>query len=114
MTKFQIQIHPHRSPGLDTVLLLSQFEALSNERDWIQKPFVKHGFDEHAFINVMFETDYPKLFWKLLREKLDQADDFGLSMRATSIIICEGKSGWDDYLMLHHYDPGISREHLPE
>ena len=75
---------------------------------------MKCGFDEHPFMNLMFETDYPRLFWKLLSERLDQTDAFGPSMKATSIVICEGKNGLDDYLTLHHFNAGISCEHLPD
>jgi hypothetical protein len=114
MKKFLIQIEPHRSPDLDAGILLSQFEGLSNGRGWIRKRSVKHGFDKQPYIHLVFETDYPKLFWKMLREAIDQADGYGPSMRAASFVICEGKAGWDDYLMLHHYDPDTSREHLPE
>ena len=26
-------------------------------------------------------------------------------LAAAAIIVCEGEHGWDDYLLLHHFDP---------
>ena len=114
MTEFSIQIHPHRSPQLDLANLLSQFERLSTERGWIRQKSVERGFDEHAYVNVTFETDYPKLFWQLLYERFYRASAFGQFLRAASIATCEGRFGWDDYLLLHHFDTGVSCERFPE
>lgn len=114
MKKFLIQIEPHRSPDLDAGNLLSQFEGLSDEMGWVRKRSVEHGFDKQPYVHLLFETDHPKLFWEMLREKIDQPDAYGPSMRAASFVICEGKAGWNDYVMLHHYDPDISCEPLLE
>jgi hypothetical protein len=54
----------------------------------------------------MFETDHPKLLWKLLHEQLYQASAFARFMQTASIVTCEGQHGWDDYLLLHHFDAG--------
>jgi hypothetical protein len=29
----------------------------------------------------------------------------GSALRNAAIIMCEGTRGWDDYRLLHHYDP---------
>jgi hypothetical protein len=114
MTEFRIQIHLHRSPDSGLANLLSQFQHLSAEKGWIRLQSVKRGFDEHTYVNVTFETDYPKLFWQLLYEQFYQESASGQLMRAASIAICEGRRGWDDYLSLYHFDTGLSSEHFSE
>jgi hypothetical protein len=105
MTHFYIQIHPHRSPQLDLAGVRSECESLAAEKAWVRRFSWEEGYDNHAYINLMFETDYPKLLWKLLYEQLYQARSFGQLIQASSIAMCEGRHGWDDYLLLHHFDP---------
>jgi hypothetical protein len=113
MTEFLIQIHPHRSPQLDLAGLLSQCERLSTEKSWVRRFSSAKGFDEHAYVNLMFETEYPKLLWQLLYEQLYHASAFGQFMKSASIATCEGRRGWDDYLLLHHFDVGVNCDDFP-
>jgi hypothetical protein len=114
MTQFRIQIHPHRCAQLELTSVLSYCERLSTERSWVRRFSHDHGFDQHAYVNLTFETDYPKLLWQLLFEQLYHASGLGQFMRAASIVTCEGRSSWDDYLMLHHFDAGVSCDRFPE
>ena len=114
MTEFRIQIHPHRCLQLDLASVLSQCERLSTERSWVRRFSQERRFDEHAYVNLIFETDHPKLLWQLLHEQLYHANAFGQFMQATSIATCEGRRGWDDYLLLHHFDAGVSCDHFAE
>jgi hypothetical protein len=84
MTEFRIQIHPHRCPQLELASVLRQCERLSTERSWVQPFSHDHGFDQHAYVNLAFETDYPKLLWQLLFEQLYHASGLGQFMRATN------------------------------
>jgi hypothetical protein len=114
MITFCIQIQPHRCPEFDLAGVLSQCERLSTEQNWVKRLSPKHGFDEHAYVNLMFETDYPKLLWKLLYEELYRSSAVGQFMRAASIATCEGRHGWDDYLLRHHFDDGVNCDLFPE
>lgn len=106
MTQFRIQVHPHRSPQIELASLLSQCEHLAADRALVRRFSWEEGFDEHAYVNLMFETDRPKQLWMLLYAQLYQASTFGCSMQACSIAVCEGRHSWDDYLLLHHYGAG--------
>src|SRR5690242_3190909 len=103
MARFCIQVQPHRCAQSDAAELLSQCERITAERDWTRFR-AEHGFDEHAYINLWFETKYPKLLWRDLKDQLYGAGSVGELMRTASIAICEGKHGWDDRFLLHHYD----------
>src|SRR3981081_3711429 len=100
MTDFCIQIHPHRSPLLDLASLLTQCERLADDKALIRRFSSQKGFDGHAYVNLMFETDHPKLLWKLLHEQLYQTSAFARFMQTSSIATCEGQHGWGDYLLL--------------
>jgi hypothetical protein len=114
LTQFCIQIHPHRSPQLDLASLRSQCEHLTTEQALIQRFSWQEGFDDHAYVNLMFETDHPKALWKLLHQQLYQASAFGGSLQISSIATCQGRRGWNDYLLLHHFDADVSCDNFPE
>jgi hypothetical protein len=92
----------------------SRCEQLSAERGWIRRFAVEQGFDEHAYVNLTFETDHPKLLWQLLSDELYHSNSLGLLMRTASIAACEGQRGWDDFVLLHHFDPDVSCDRFPE
>jgi hypothetical protein len=114
MTELCIQIHPHRCPGRELGSALSQCRRLSTQRSWIRHFSQTDGFDQHAYVNLIFEADDVRLLWKFLSEQLYDASGLGQFMRGTSIVTCQGSSGWDDYLLLHHFDPGVICNRLLE
>ena len=65
---------------------------------------MRRGTDAgRPFVNVTFETTNARTLWKWLRENL--GDLFG-----AAIVSCQGEHGWEDYLLLHHYDPAVADE----
>ena len=59
------------------------------------------GLDRGRYVNVAFATDDLKALWSALREEM-----LGVPRLAeAAIVCCEGEHGWDDYLLLHHFDP---------
>jgi hypothetical protein len=110
MARFCIQVHPHRCPQGDVAELFSQCERLTTDKDWVRRFRAEHGFDEHAYVKLWFETEYPKLLWQGLNARLYSAGALGKLMRTASIAMCEGRHGWDDGLLLYHYDVGVSTD----
>ena len=55
-----------------------------------------HGHDRVHYFNFTFGT----------------VDLAARSMAAASMAKCEGPHGWDDYLLLHHFDPMVKRNAL--
>ena len=39
--------------------------------------------------------------------------ELGPQLASASIATCEGNRGWDDYLLLHHYDRTLDLDTLP-
>ncbi|MBI2571654.1 MAG: hypothetical protein HYV63_31985 [Candidatus Schekmanbacteria bacterium] len=58
------------------------------------------------FTNIVFYTIDIQSLWISIVESLYNDDVIGISMNESSIAVCEGEHGWDDYLLLHHFDPG--------
>ena len=113
MTDLCIQVHSHREPLLDLNSLRAQCERLANETGMVRR-FSQREFDGGAYVNLMFQTDHAKLLWNLLHEQLYQTSAFGKLLGTSSIAVCEGRFGWDDYLLLHHFDASEKCDKFPE
>jgi hypothetical protein len=114
VTQFCIQIHPHRSPELDLAGLRSQCERTVTDNALIQRFSWHKRFSDCDYVNLIFETDQPKRLWELLQQQLYQTGTFGRFLQISSIATCEGRHGWEDYLLLHHFDADERRDGFPE
>jgi hypothetical protein len=55
---------------------------------------------------VFISTNLPA-FWRSARGRMNRR-----GLRPATIVVCEGKHGWKDYLQLQHFDPGEALDHL--
>jgi hypothetical protein len=70
--------------------------------------WVNHGEDDGRYVNIGFESaDLPGL-WAAICDQL-RADP---ELARAAIVVCHGKHGWDDYLLLHHFDPAEPLDEL--
>jgi hypothetical protein len=50
---------------------------------------------------VDFEAEDAVELWMAVRAELRAVP----GLAAAAIVCCQGAQGWDDYLLLHHFDP---------
>ncbi len=101
MRCLSLHIQPDRSPQLDVAAVIKELTELTTSSDHPANVDVQEGNDNGRYINVTWSTrDYTTL-WETLQKKLEQNQQ----LSQCSIVCCEGKHGWDDYLLLHHFDP---------
>jgi hypothetical protein len=113
MTDFCIQIHPHRSSELDLDGVRARCEGLANNSQLIRRFAFVDGTDRHDYANLIFETSDVGELWTLLQQRLYCSSEFGGALAESSMAMCEGQRGWEDYLLLHHYDPAVQLDRLP-
>lgn len=53
----------------------------------------------------------PIAAWSRIRRLYD-ASEIGRRLALSTIVVCEGKHGWDDYLLLQHFDPAENLDSL--
>ena len=102
-----IQIHPSRAPGLDIDRLAQATEAIARATEGIRGFELVAGEDEGAFVNVVMASEDPLVSWQRLRPALLESPEFGVVLKAASLWLCTGEEGWDDCLLLYHYDPAV-------
>lgn len=61
---------------------------------------VQRGEDDGLYININFDTNDIVSLWDAIGE-LVTSDPLWAS---ATIACCEGDNGWDDYLLLYHFD----------
>jgi len=107
-----IQIQPHRAAGIDTAAIHSLCEKLSDSSAEIERFDVFEGTDKIDYINLMFETRSIDALWSLLQAQLYGDQTLGPSLLKSSMAMCHGDHGWDDYRQLYHFDPAVKLDRL--
>ncbi len=95
MKCISIQLQPDIDPTLNKEAVLAVLTDAGLMAEIVE------GEDEGRFINLNVNTDDVKLTWQQIKKPLLQIP----YIQTACIIVCEGNHGWNDFLLLHHYDP---------
>jgi hypothetical protein len=93
--RLNVQVQPARYTGPD----LSEAVATLSQREIGAR--ITEGKDGGSYVNVDFEVADLSALWESIRKDLRAVP----ALAAATIVVCEGDQGWDDYLLLHHFDP---------
>jgi hypothetical protein len=108
-----IQVQPDLAGSLDTIRLRKEFEAIATENPLVAAHRFRNGTDDGDYYNFDFDTPRPSALWEQIRSTIYEAPAFGESVRLSSMAICTGHNGWEDYLLIHHWDPGEDLDEVP-
>jgi hypothetical protein len=107
-----VQLQPNRAKALSP-RSVTQFMVLVAERLAHVRQFsFDRGKDRGAYINYCFKSRSPGRVWKVLKARAFGTDRFGSLLRRASIVTCEGSRGWDNYLLLQHFDSKVPLDQL--
>ena len=109
-----VQVHPGRAAHLDLDQLTSACEAIARSTEGVRGFSATKGEEEGAYLNLVFAAEQPVSAWSLLRPKLLESSELGESLKAACMAMCTGSDGWNDYLLLHHFDPEVPLDDLDE
>ena len=102
MPALQVQAQPNRSPGLDLAVVLKLFTSAAELAD--AELEITEGEDDGPYVNYDFRARDLVRLWTVLQGQVFWDQLIGPHLARAAIATCEGKHGWDDYLLLHHYD----------
>jgi hypothetical protein len=91
-----VQFQPDRIPREEARVRQAFHAALPDAEIFL-------GEDDGRYEDFVFEVGSPQDALSKLRVVLDSFE-VGRAARASCIVTCQGEHGWDDYLLLHHYD----------
>jgi hypothetical protein len=102
MRALKVQIQPDRSPALNLAAAIARLVNLDPSTR------TSEGFDDGRYINIYFEPDDTLVLWHAIRRQLDTDS----RLAQATMVVCQGENGWDDYLLLHHYDRTLILDEL--
>jgi hypothetical protein len=109
MRTLSIQFQPLRAPRLSPKALKSAVSAFASSNPLVQEYSFRHGRDGVPYINFFLDThakDLPRL-WLTLRSHLLVKSKKAALIRKSCMFMCQGSRGWDNYLLLSHFDPEV-------
>jgi hypothetical protein len=112
MRTLSIQFQPSRSPDLTveavTTLMARIAASLSDVREFT----VQRGSERDPCINYFFTSRAPARIWMALGVQAFAHRRLGPRLRRATIVTCQGSRGWDNYLLLHHFDQRHSLDRM--
>lgn len=100
-----IQVQPNRAPGIDMLRVRALAETIAANKELTTRFAVVEGEDDGPYSNLMFETWGLQKLWESLWETLYKDERVGSVLSQASMAMCEGSDGWNNYLLLYHFDP---------
>lgn len=101
MKSLHIQLQPDLAPGLDCMAEAERLRRVAESTRVIGSIQIVEGNDDGKYINIDLRTEDLVSVWSRLRQEWR----LGSLLAGCSIVCCEGDRGWDDYRLLHHFDP---------
>jgi len=80
-------------------------ELIELSRSLGRFPEVDEITDDGKTIQLNYFSEQLPVLWQELQLGIFESSVVGQWAKKVSIVVCEGESGWDDFLLLHHFDP---------
>jgi len=103
-----IQIQTDLTSESDVRAALDALKPIANDVSLIRRVQETEATTENNYINVNFETSDAQRLWVVLQSVLHLNTEPKPTIASALIVVCEGSHGWNDYLLLHHYDKSQS------
>lgn len=99
-----IQIQPELLLDPNKGQLIEKFVLFLKGISPLNHCHVISGNENGAYINIELQSEDIQRLWEIIQTELsDKNNDFSIISKGV-VVVCEGDKGWDDYLLLYHYD----------
>lgn len=109
ITALSIQVQPGRFAATNVDRVKEAFGQIVRLPIVVRHDF-SEGHDKVRYLNFTFGTHDVRELWREIQERIYADAELGPVMASTSMAMCEGSHGWDDYLLLYHFDPAVPRQ----
>jgi hypothetical protein len=104
-----VQVQPERAKRLDIAAANESLRRLAKNRTLVRRFKFEEGSDNGSYMNFNYLTTRPTDLWEALRSGPLRSR----LLRSAAMVVCEGANGWDDYLLLHHWDRRLKLDAVP-
>jgi|WetSurMetagenome_2_1015567.scaffolds.fasta_scaffold1512026_2 hypothetical protein len=112
MKALSVQVQQTRTPNTDLGAVAARFREIAENRQVVHSHQSDSGIDQGEYLNVTSHTEDLSALWELIQKALYRDPELGDALAVASIAACEGEHGWDDYLLLYHFDQTVKRDAL--
>lgn len=112
MRLLSVQVQPNLAPELNMQALSAAFEVIALNGNLVAEHNFESSSDEGPYFNFTFSTNKLVELWDIIQESIYGNAQLGPQLLRSSMAICTGKFGWDDYLLLFHFDPAEKKDDL--
>lgn len=113
MRAISIQVQPERSRDLDLDHLIAVCSDVAAMKDLVDHHQFDRGHDKGPYLNFTFGTQRAASLWRLLRTRLYEDEALGPHMHEASMAMCSSTTGWNEYVLLYHFDPAVKQDPDP-
>jgi hypothetical protein len=106
MRSLTVQVQPARSPGINIQRLNAAFEEIASD-NLVEHHKFESGEDDGLYFNYTFDTQHALQLWELIQMHIFSREEFERHMKCASMAMCSSENGWDEYLLLFHFDPSV-------
>jgi hypothetical protein len=107
-----VQLQPGRAKALSTRTVAQLMARIAETLTDVRQFSFDRGSDRGPYINYCFKSRSPARVWQALNRQVFSNSRVGALVRRSSIVTCQGSRGWDNYLLLHHYDGKVALDRL--
>lgn len=112
--ELRLQVHPDLAPGLDLSLLSERFDVITKSEPCVIRSRIEEGDDGGKYINFDFKTSDRAKLWGVVEKQFYGDPVLGELLRLSSMTVCTGDDGWEDYLLLYHFNPELELDEIQE
>lgn len=99
-----IQIQPELIPISNIEQITQEFVTFLTDISLCNNCHVSRGDENGSYINIELQSENIQRLWEEIQIKLSLNTNDASEIAKGIIVVCEGKKGWNDYLLLYHYN----------
>jgi hypothetical protein len=106
MRTLAVQFQPGRATSVKVASVVSLMTRIAGSNFSLRGFAYQKGDDRGPYVNFQFEIPAGKLAqtWASILAGALRHRLLGPSLRRSCIVTCEGARGWDNYLLLYHFN----------
>jgi hypothetical protein len=114
LRSLNVQFQPKRAPSIKVAAVVALIARIAAKNASVRAFAYQKGNDRGPYINFQFDVHAMNLFHAWLSVRTGALGHRALekSLRRSCIVTCEGTRGWENYLLLHHFDSGAKLDAL--
>ena len=111
MRTISVQFQPRRSDGVKPDKVCEFMLHIALDAD-VRTFSVERSRTRDSYLNFLFLSRSAARTWRAIQRIALRHRILGARISRSTIVTCQGTRGWDNYRLLHHFDPNQKLDKL--